>query len=93
MENSNLCCPEVNANTKLLNAETKADDEGRSTLEHISADGGGVFFQIGFVIFKSRKSGEMIQLAENSFKMGWFNHQLVWCLGRFRGFWMSGDLF
>ena len=29
MENSNLCCPEVNANTKLLNAETKADGEGR----------------------------------------------------------------
>ena len=21
----------------------------------------------------------MIQLAENRFQMGWFNHQLVWC--------------
>jgi len=48
----------VNANTKLLNAETKADEEGRSTLEHISADGGGVFFQIGFVIFNPEKVGK-----------------------------------
>ena len=47
----------MNANTKLLNAETKADDEGRSTLEHISADGGGVF-QIGFVIFNPEKVGK-----------------------------------
>ena len=50
----------------------------------ISLAGG---FNLFFGIFSPRNLGEMIQLDEHIFQMGWFNHQLVisaWCVSLFR---------